>query len=880
MNRPSAPRPPRLADKLFTWYCHRANVDDLHGDVEELFHNDLKRHSLFNARLLYWRRILSLIFSYALTSRKNKAAYHHLSFSQINAGMLKNYFKTGSRNLIRNKFFTILNAFALSLGMSISLMFIAFVSFLYRYDDFHSKKDHIYRVTTQLYDRVDNPEYASAPVGVAQKLKEDFTGIEKVVRVQRSLRGDALYGDKKIQLNGYFTDPEFLQVFDFPLTQGDVPSALANPNTIVITQTEATKIFGSKDPLGEMIRMEPYGDFIITGILADVPKNSHMTFGALASYSTLISYKGSSFLEDETGWKEFLNSYIYLLLENDSEAIKVQDYLDRIAMEKYATQDLKSSFKLQSLNDIVPGPMLYNSIGGTWDFTTILMVGAITLIVLVPACSNYIHLSISQSLNRIKEIGVRKVMGGQKTQVFFQFITETTIMMLLALALSYLIFESIRVEFLEMFAEADVIDLAPSWQTYIGFILFALFVGFAAGVIPALYFSKIAPINALKGKLVKSGNSRFSIRKVVITAQFVLSLGFIMAVVIMMQQYRHSVNYDFGFEQENILDVELQNIDPQIFKNEYGKLPSVQRVSASSDILGIGSTPAIYFKTSQEATDSTEASAMSIDENFISNLGLQLLSGRNFGDNTLQNSRMIIVNEEFIKKMEIKDDTSPLEKMVVLSDGREVRIGAVVKNFHYASLRAPIKSFFFEYSPAQFRYANVKIQSSDIVRDMTAMSAVWKKIGGLDVFRAQFFKDEIQEVYSFYFIIIKLWSFLGLLAITVACLGLLGAVVFTIKNRVKEVSIRKVMGASSESVVFLLSKDFIILLAIAGVITTPIIYFMFDYLLVSVQYYSIKIGFLEIFLSFMIMMVLCLATVFSQTMKAANTNPAENLRME
>ena len=512
--------------------------------------------------------------------------------------MLINYFKIAYRVLYRNKFFTVLNVIGLALGMSLSLLFIALLSFLNRYDDFHPHRDRIYRVITQLYDKQENPRYASAPGGLAQKLK-DFTGVEKVVRIHRSLYGDAILGEKKIRLDGYFADSEFFEVFNFPFLQGNRTTALTNPNTIVISETEAKKIFGSKEPMGEIIRIDPYGNFVITGIFKDLPENSHMQFGAIASYATLISDKGATFLEDKEGWKSFEGSYIYFRLFKDSEPDNIERYLNEIAKQRYAKQNIKASFKLQPLDKIVPSPELYDQIGPNWDYLGLFLIGLITLVVLIPACSNYINLSISQSLERMKEIGVRKVMGGQKKQIFLQFIVESTTIVLVALLLSYLIYELIRKDFLNQIVETEPLDLSPNWATFLGFLLFALLVGVAAGIVPALYFSKISPINALKGKEVKtSGRSFF--RKVVLTTQFVLSLGFIMAVVIMMRQYQYSVNYNLGFEQQNVLDVELQNIDLQIFKSEYRKLSSVKRISMSSHLLGIGSAAERYIKTADQ----------------------------------------------------------------------------------------------------------------------------------------------------------------------------------------------------------------------------------------------------------------------------------------
>ncbi|WP_207432510.1 ABC transporter permease [Sabulibacter ruber] len=792
--------------------------------------------------------------------------------------MIKNFFKTAWRNLSKNKFFTILNVIGLALGMSLSLLFIALLAFLSRYDDFHPHKDRIYRVTTQLHDKKENPRFASAPVNLAQQLENNFTGIEKVVRIHRSLYGDALYGEKKIRLGGYFADPQFLEVFNFPLLKGNKATALTNPNSIVLSETVAGKIFNGKEALGEMIKIEGYGNFLVTGVAQDVPENSHMQFEALVSYASLVSHLGTSFLTKEENWKSFTDSFVYFRVSETTDPDNIQQALNGLAKQKYAKEQVKASFQLQALDDIVPGPQLYDSLGQTWDTLSLLLTGFITLVVLIPACSNYINLSISQSLERMKEIGVRKVFGAQKEQVFVQFIVESTTIVLVALLLSGMIYEVIRTDFISQMVETSPIDLSPTWLTFLGFFLFALLVGVIAGLVPALYFSKMSPVNALKGKEVKtSGRSIF--RKVVLTTQFMLSLGFIMAVVIMLRQYQYSINYDFGFEQANVLDVELQNVDPQIFKNEYGKVPSVKRISLSSHLLGLEPAPERQLQILQQE-DSVGAFSISVDEAFITNMKLELLAGNDFSEDKAENARLIIVNEEFVKKLKLKEPSAAIGRWLVLPEGKEVRIAGVLKDFHFADLKEAITPFFFEYDPATFQYANLKLESSDVAGSLTTMETLWKKIGGEGKFTAQLFSNEIKDAYDFYLMIMKLWGFLGLLAITVACLGLLGTVSFTIKKRYKEISIRKVMGASSLSLLLLLSKDFVVLMVVASVITIPVMYFMFTHLLASTQHYSIEIGFIEIFISVVIMMVLGLVTILSQTLKAANANPVVYLRAE
>jgi ABC-type antimicrobial peptide transport system permease subunit len=469
-------------------------------------------------------------------------------------------------------------------------------------------------------------------------------------------------------------------------------------------------------------------------------------------------------------------------------------------------------------------------------------------------------------------------------------VIETGITMMLALVLAYIFFEMMRGEALEYIG--DKIDLNPTPLTYLGFIGFALFVGFVAGIVPALYFSKIAPLVALKGKEAKtSKRGGFPFRKAVITTQFMLSLGFIMAVMMVLSQYHYSTNYNLGFERENVLDVKLQYTDPQLLKNEFGKLSSVQMISMSSHPLSTGfhhgfTKISDYHTQSAGEPDSLETFSISIDENFISLMKLELLLGNNFTDNHLANERFIIINEEFAKALSPEDPSGAIDKVVTLPDNREVRIGGMVKNFHYDNLRNPIKSFYFEFNPEYFQFANIKLQSGTDTNgnldqnEFKKMEKSWKKINATDPFLAQLLSDEIGNAYKYYFDIIKLWSFLGLMAITVSCLGLLGTVVFTIRTRVKEISLRKVMGASSENLVILLSKDFVIIMVIASIITIPVVWLVLGQMLSNMQYYSVKMGFFEVVVSISILFFIGLTTVLSQTLRAANMNPVDNLRVE
>lgn len=881
MKKRTPVQPPVLADKFLRWYCRHANIEDIHGDLEELFAIHATKLPLWKAKARYYKNVLSIICSYALRRRRKSAAFSSYSDSPIHPAMLKNYLIVATRNLARHKFFSIINIVGMAIGMSISLLLIAMLSFLWRYDDFHVNKDNIYRIISEVNNHHDNENLASAPAVLAEKLKNEYTSIEKITRINSSATVDASFENKQLPLQGYFTDPDFLNIFSFPLVKGNMQRALEKTNSIIITQSTSSRFFGGEEPMGKVIDIHGLGAFEITGIMKDIPKNSHLQFQALIPYEALINLhrQGNTRLFNND-WKNFHNSYVYLVLPENDDPDDIEQFLSEISREAYAKEkQFVTSFKLQSLRDIVPGTELNDQIGPSWGYASLGIFAFLTLMILLPACFNYTNISISRALKRMKEIGLRKVMGGQKNQIFFQFVTEAIIITLLALILSFGIFHVIREEFLTLLVGSEGLDLEPNVETILYFVLFAVLVGFMAGVIPAMYFSKLTPIQALKGKSSARTSSSFVFQKFLVLSQFALSMGFIMGVVIVLSQYYYTLNFDFGFNEENILDVTLQETDPQILKNEFRRLPEVETISMSSHVLGTEVSAPIWVKGT-EHLDSAEVFHMFIDENYISNFGLDIISGNDFPQNLSYNHRHVMVNEEFLKQFKIESPSDAIGETYIFPDNQELVISGVLKNFHYTDLRQPVRPFAFRYDPKEFKVANIRVVTGDMFKTLTAMESTWKTFAGERKFIAKFFEDEMQESYSIYFSMIKICGFLALLAISISCLGLLGMVVFNVENRVKEIGIRKVMGATEMSVVLLLSKQFLKLMTIAAFIAVPFTWLFFENAFLNRYHYKIEIGITEVVVSVAILTAIGLTTILSQTIRAASTNPVESLRSE
>ncbi|HEY3405607.1 MAG TPA: FtsX-like permease family protein, partial [Ohtaekwangia sp.] len=561
-----------------------------------------------------------------------------------------------------------------------------------------------------------------------------------------------------------------------------------------------------------------------------------------------------------------------------SDKIKLQQSLDRIATEVNSqSKDARVAFSLQPLGEITPGPDLENSIGPDTDITLLVVFTTICLLILLPACFNYASISIARALKRSKEIGLRKTMGGAKSQIFFQFIAETVTITLLALAGAMLIFLLIRPGFEDMMPGAWL-DLSLTWEMAGMFLLFAVVSGLLTGIFPALYFAGLNPIQALRGKSNVNGSfSHTRVRKGLVVFQFALSFCFIVLLIVFSRQYRYNLNYNYGFNTENILDVELQGTDPAAFRTEFSRLAAVQNISMSSGILGLS-----YSRTQvreEAGSDSLGVSQLFVDHNYVGNMGLELLAGRNFPDTPSPQEQHILVNEEFLRAWKITRPRDAIGKTFMV-DGKPLEVIGVLKNFHFASLQEPIKSFFLRTDPLRYTYANLNVASADMQVTRTDMERIWNTLNHSRKFEAHFFDDEMEWVYHFYRALLRLIGYLGLLAISISVLGLLGMVIYSMETRIKEVGIRKVFGATEANLTYLLSKDFVKLMLWAVTLAIPFCFQVFDGILSGMQHYRVNLNLWDILAGLVVFFFVGVITVASQTRKAARANPVETLRCE
>lgn len=511
--------------------------------------------------------------------------------------MFKNYIKIALRSMLRHRLFTAINIIGLAISMSVGLLMITFISDLWSYDSFHENKDRIFRVTTANQDAngfVMN--LASTSVKAGYDIRESVPGVEDLTIIRRGFGGDAEIGYKKIPMDALWADNSFLNVFTFPLSQGNPATALQEPYSIVLTEKTAVKLFGKPNGLGETIKFDSL-NYKVTGIMKDIPKLSHFDFGALVSFSTVVLQKPTHD-GDFMGWGTFFDNYTYMLLPEKHNLSTVQAAIDNISKsENNGLKGQQINLSLQPLNEISVGGSKVNEIGRSLDSVAIWILVALTSIVLLSACFNYMNLSIARALKRSKEVGIRKVVGAGKGQVVVQFITESVLISLISLGFALLLFMLLREQFVGIHDFIDrLVILDLSFVTILCFVVLAIFIGLLAGIFPALFFSRIKALQVLKGITSLKLFHRVNLRKTLIVVQYVFSLVFITTTFIGYTQYKSFITYDLGFSTENILNIRLHGNKADLVAEKLSELPAVKAVSKSRIVTSLGNINGTQLK--------------------------------------------------------------------------------------------------------------------------------------------------------------------------------------------------------------------------------------------------------------------------------------------
>jgi putative ABC transport system permease protein len=871
--------PPKWATRFLIWYCRPELLEDLQGDLNEYFDRNIKSKGARKAKLIYVIDVFKFLRLYTI----RKPEFINLLIQWI---MIGSYIKTSARSIVRNKLFSAINIVGLAISMSVGLLMIGLLSDMKQYDRFHEHYDNIYRITSKYkyLENEDQNSYASTSLLAAKSIQETVPGIDRVAILSRSggAGGDVKAGEKVVPLEGLWANEEFFNVFTFQLSRGDASNALKNPYSVVLTEESALKLFDTIDALGKAIVLPGDKEFIVTGVMRDIPTFSHLKFDLLTSLSTReITEKEN---KRELAWDNMWNTYVYLLLPDETDLENLQANLNTLSAKHDQTvKNTSIKLGLQPLSEIALGEDLNNSIGPVMGIKNVWMIGILSFIVILSACFNYTNLSIARSLKRSREVGIRKVVGALKSHVLNQFVVESVMIALFALVFSFLLFVLIKPFFLalnDQYSEMLLLNLSPA--VIINFILLALAVGILAGVFPALFFARVNTIQVLKNFSGVQGLRNLTMRKGLIVIQFTISLMFIAATIIGFKHYKNMLAFDLGFTTENILNIKLSGNKPEVLLKELAELPEVKGLSTSAMITSVGN----YWGTRMKYIDPQDSAYIyhnTVDENYLPLHNHKLLAGKNFSAKAEgAEESEVIVNEKILKRFNIANqDPAKAVGEIVIVDRKPMQIVGVVKDFYYGkSIDYEISEVLFRYAPNKGNYINAKVISSDWPTTLNKIETIWKKVDNVHPLEATFYDDQIERAYKGFSSRIRVIGSLAFLAICIASIGLFGMVVFTTETKLKEISIRKVMGATETSLVFLLSRGFLLLLAIAAIIALPVTQFFFTKYVLDEYANNAPIAFYELSIGLFAVIVFAFMMIGSQTLKVARTNPAEVLKNE
>lgn len=795
--------------------------------------------------------------------------------------MINMYIRIAFRNLRKNRLFSAINIIGLALAMSVGLIFILNIKKQFDYDTYHPYPERTFRIMTEKLYEQGTDTYATTPAILVQSL-EEYAFVEKAVMLHQGEMTTAGIDGKELSISLRYTDSTFLSLFDFPLLREN-PAALGEPNSLLISEKKARDFWGDADPVGKILSVTGKGDFKVTGVIKEDKRPSHFTFDALASQT--LSVKDTNKILGIENWAG-TEGYTYVLLRKGATVADLESALEKIS--KKAGSHLKAirgnkslgrHFVAQNLLEINPSDrsMIIDEMNRGLDWAAIAVISGLILLLMVMVGFNYTGLSLARSISRAKEVGVRKINGAKRYQVFFQFVTESMVLTFVALLIACAIipfFESIPL-FREILAGLQLDLESVLWVAG-----FALLVSLMAGGMPAWLLSSFNPLVALQ----KLGTYRIlggvGFRKALITIQFAISAIFITFLVISREQLDFERKFDYGFVAKDLIYMEAEPALIETLKTNFAGIASVEQVAATSGIpLRQLSSGNCFISTADRKVDSLRVEYYAADAQFIPQLKIQMLAGTNFSSSEdTRDESAVILNEKAVRNLNFKTSADAVGQYVQL-DSNRVQIIGVFKDFINWNVRFGSMPFALRNKPAEFNQLLIKIAPKHRAETVVALGSVWKKLYPLKPFKYEFYESFITARADDHNDEFLLMDFLTAMVMGIASLGLVGMVAYSVELRIKEIGIRKSLGAAAGQLIWLVSRDFMKILVWAGVLGLPAGYYL-GYIMLKDYAYRIDLSASLLLTAFLSMFVIGLLTVLSQTYRVSYVNPAESLRAE
>lgn len=790
--------------------------------------------------------------------------------------MIRNIILVALRNIRKDMGYSTINIVGLTLGIASALFLIIYIADELSYDRYHEKADRIYRVTTTITESDDQFTWILAQIPFGSQVVEDYPEVEASVRFIDFGRALFRHGEREFMEEGfYYADSSVFDMFTHEFIYGTSHSALNEPNTIVLTSTIAGKYFGEEDPVGQSLVS---GDmaFRITGVIADVPRNSHFRFDALASRTSLPEEIGS--------WGNFgVMTYLLLPAGIDVKEFeqKLQTMYDRYMAEIFERMRISIVYNLEPIIRI----HLHSDHAGepepTGSIAYVYIFGVVALFLIIIAAMNYMNLATARSLRRAREVGLRKVMGSGKGGLILQFLTESATLTVISLIFSLIVVSLLLPEFNKLAGKYFELDIIYSPTLLGSLLLIVVLVGIIGGSYPAFYLSSFNPVRVLKGEISK-GSSGNLFRKVLVVTQFAISVFMIICTLVVFRQLNFLKGKDLGYRMENVIGMQLNNNEMvqrfRVFKQTLLEDRNIVSVTSTNARLGEGSPKLIFNMETEAGMEERGVNFAVVDHDFVSTLGIEITEGRDFRQDMPADTLLaVIVNETLARRMNWDD---PVGKRVEIGDGAmlSASVVGVMKDYHQTGIYNEIESLMLVYrynSP----FVYVRLNGENVQGAIRYIETVWDDIFPGIPFTYQFLSDRFSEQFGADEKRGFIFTLFTVLAILISCLGLFGLTSYMVEQRTREIGIRKVFGAGEPLIVSLICKDFLLLVSVSMIVAFPVAYYFMQRWLENFVY-RIEPGFAVFLIAAMGTFFLTFLTVIFRAWRAAVANPVDSLRVE
>ncbi|MFT4152866.1 FtsX-like permease family protein [Parafilimonas sp.] len=778
--------------------------------------------------------------------------------------MFKNYFKTAWRNLNKHRLFSVINIFGLATGIAVCLLAIMQIRKAFAYDNFHPDASRTYRILTDItYKNGEQFLCATSPAPLSGYLKTNYSGVEDVTSIQLA-NANVVANEKRLYTKLAYIQPGFYSIFGFKVLEG---APALQPQTATLSYETAKRFFNEENPVGKVLVIDS-NNYIINGVLAKNPGESHLNFDILVSPPAGFFQKS---------WDDETIALTYVKLKKGISTLTFKNMLNNAAKDAndFIHQDKKTfAFNMQRLDHISPGTInLYNRITDEPLMSGLIIFACISLGILMLAFFNYINLTLARSLGRSKEVGIRKVTGALKKHIIFQFLSEAVLTAFLALCIAM-----IELTWISRFSTVQRMVGTISYDaiTCISFVMFTFITGILAGWIPAKIFSKVKIVKVLSGRFNIGLFGGIGLRKTLIAIQFTVSMVAVITLMIFYKQCLFMANADYGFNRQNILTLPLPENGYKKAVAAFSLLPGVQSISATSQLFGFSGGDAVFIRKS--VNDSVRSEYFSISPSVITDFGLQIIAGKTLPPVGGHIFKDVLINEEACKILNFTTPGDAVGKIIKTDDTAGFHIAGVVRNFHYAGMQRSIMPLILTDNADQFTRLNLKIQGAADQYSLKTIKNTWEKTFPNEAFDALWFDQLLHDQHLHEGDLSGMGVLTGM-SLSIALLGLLGMVVYTTQTRSKEVSIRKIMGASVTSIILQVSKSFTYLLLIAVAIGLPVGILLGNQFL-NTYAFHIRIDSFLIIAAIIIFLLPGLCTIGWYTYRIAVANPVESLRTE